>query len=79
MKRLVWAFVLLLGAQLFAAVNLNTATVEELSQLKGIGEATAKKIVEYREKYGFQDIHELVNIKGIGEKKFEAIKDDLSL
>jgi competence protein ComEA len=79
MKLLVWMMTLLLSAQLFAAVNLNTATVEELSQLKGIGEATAKKILEYREKYGFQDVRELVNIKGIGEKKFEAIKDDLTL
>jgi competence protein ComEA len=79
MKLLAWMMTLLLSTQLFAAVNLNTATAEELAQLQGIGEATAKKILEYREKHGFQDIRELVNIKGIGEKKFASIKDELTL
>jgi competence protein ComEA len=57
-------------------ININTATVEELATLPGVGEAIAKNIVEHREKNGnFKTIEELKNVKGIGEKKFEKIKD----
>ncbi|GBD38364.1 ComE operon protein 1 [bacterium HR37] len=57
-------------------VNINKATIQELTQLPGIGESTAKNIVAYREKVGgFKTIDELKNVKGIGEKKFERIKD----
>jgi len=76
-----WKSVLLMlaTAPLFAAVNLNTATAEELTQLPGIGPAMAQKILEYRQEHGFKDTKELMNIKGIGEKKYEKIKDELSL
>lgn len=70
---------LLLSAQLFAAVNLNTATVEELSTLKGIGMHTAEKIIEYRKQHGFKDAREIMNIKGIGQKKYDKIKDELAV
>ncbi len=57
-------------------VNLNTATVEQLITIKGIGEKTADKIIDYRTKNGaFTSIDELVNVKGIGEKKLEKIKE----
>ena len=79
MKRWVWIIMVALSAQLCAAVNLNTASVEELTTLPGIGNAMAEKIVAYREKHGFKDTRELMNIKGIGEKKYEKLKDDLSL
>ncbi len=79
MKRLFWMALLLLGIPLFAAVSLNSASAEELSTLQGIGPATAQKIIDYREKHGFKDTRELMNIKGIGEKKYDKIKDDLSL
>ena len=53
-------------------INLNSATVEQLQSLPGIGPATAKSIVEYRTKAGkFNRIEEIINIKGIGEKKFQ--------
>lgn len=79
MKLMACLILLCFGLELMAAVNLNTASVEELTQLKGIGKVTAEKIVEYREKYGFKDIREVINIKGVGEKKFDQIKDDLTL
>jgi len=56
-------------------VNINKATVEQLMEIKGIGQSYAERIVEYREKNGpFEKIEDIMNVKGIGEKKFEAIK-----
>jgi comEA protein len=61
-------------------INLNSATVEQLQSLPGIGPATAKSIVDYRTKVGkFNRIEEIINVKGIGEKKFQKIKDRLVL
>lgn len=56
-------------------VNLNTATLADLQGLPGVGAATAKLIVEHREKNGgFKKVEELMNIKGIGEKSFLKLK-----
>ncbi len=56
-------------------VNLNTATVDELKQLPGIGKTKAKRIIEYRDKVGgFKNIKEILNVKGIGPKLFEKIR-----
>lgn len=56
-------------------LNINTATVEQLQQLPGIGEKIAERIVKYREKNGpFSKVEDLLNVKGIGEKKLEKIK-----
>ena len=63
-----------------AKINLNSATAEQLTALPGIGSATAKLIIEHRTNVGkFSRIEELMNVKGIGEKKFEAIKDLITL
>jgi competence protein ComEA len=61
-------------------INLNSATAEQLTVLPGIGAATARLIIEHRTNVGkFSRVEELMNVKGIGEKKFEAIKDLVTL
>lgn len=55
-------------------ININTATIEELKQLDGIGEKTAEKIIEYREINEITEIEQLMNVNGIGEGKFNKIK-----
>ena len=61
-------------------VSLNSATIDELKQLPGIGEVKAKAIIAYREKNGgFKTIEELLEVNGIGESTFNKIKDQLSL
>ncbi|EQE47811.1 helix-hairpin-helix domain-containing protein [Clostridioides difficile] len=57
-------------------VNINVATIEELDSLPGVGEATANKILQHREENGqFSSIEEIKNVNGIGDKKYENIKD----
>jgi len=65
----------------FAAgkINLNTATVVELTQLKGIGEKTAQNILEYRSQHKFKSVDELTNVKGIGEKTLAKFIDQVTV
>jgi len=81
MKRLVLAFALALcSLAATAAVNLNTATKDELVALPGIGPAKAQAILDYRSKNGaFKSIEELKDVKGIGAKRYEKIKSDLTV
>ncbi|HCW54508.1 MAG TPA: competence protein ComEA [Clostridium sp.] len=68
------------NTQVNAKVNINSATIEELKTLKGIGDSKANSIIEYREKSGaFKSIEDIKNVDGIGEKVFEKIKDSLTV
>lgn len=61
-----------------AKININTAGVPELTALNGIGEATAKKILAYRKEHGkFQKPEDLLQVSGIGNAKYEAIRDQI--
>ncbi len=61
-------------------ININTATLAELDNLPGIGPSTAQKIIEYREKNGkFKKIEDIQNVKGIGEAKYEDIKEKITV
>lgn len=56
-------------------ININICTSEQLEGLPGIGEVIASRIIEYRSSQPFRNIDELKNVSGIGDKKFEDIKD----
>lgn len=58
-------------------ININTADAAKLMKLKGVGEKTAEKIIEYRAQTPFEKPEDIMNVKGIGEKKFEDIKDHI--
>jgi competence protein ComEA len=61
-------------------ININTAGTDSLCSLPGIGEVLAERIIEYRSAIGgFSSLEELMEVKGIGEKKFAAIKDLITL
>ena len=61
-------------------ININQASLEELDKLPGIGPAYAQKIIDWRDQNGdFSNIEEIKNIKGIGDKTFEKLKDLISV
>ena len=61
-------------------ININTANVSELKQITGIGESTANKIIDYRQNVGkFKKIEDIKEVKGIGESKFESLKNKITI
>lgn len=61
-------------------ININIANVSDLDKLPGVGEATANKILNYREEKGqFKSIEEIKNVNGIGDKKYEDIKEMITI
>ena len=68
------------SSQATIKININTASAEELMELDGVGEATAQKIIAYRTEHGsFSSIEDIKNVSGIGDKKFDAIKDAITV
>ncbi len=66
--------------ELEVKVNINTANKEKLETLPGIGETTAQKIIDYREANGkFKTIEDIKNVSGIGETKYESLKDKITV
>lgn len=61
-------------------ININTATIEELTALPGVGPSKAAAIIDFREKYGqFEDIEELLYVPGLGESLFSTIKEFIAV
>ena len=64
----------------FAAVNINTATVEELTTLKGVGEKRAQEIIDYRKKHGnFKSVDDLGKVPGIGPGLMKQIRPQITV
>jgi competence protein ComEA len=63
-----------------APINLNSATEEQLDTLDGVGPATAQKILEYRQQHGgFSSVDDLANVSGIGAKRIEALRAQVTV
>ena len=60
-------------------ININTASIEELMSLDGIGESKANAIIKYRNKTPFKNIEEIKNVEGIGEAMYAKIKENITI
>lgn len=82
MKKIVWILAMFFAytSMAFAAINLNTATHEELDTVKGIGPAKAQAIIDYRNVNGpFRSVDDLKNVKGFGDKTVNKMRSELSV
>ena len=69
-----------LNSKVPSKISLNEADLEELMKLKGVGKKMAQRILEYRKEKGlFQKLEDLQKVKGIGDKKYEELKDQITL
>src|SRR5262245_61207465 len=76
---LVWVIWFAIYGVAIAAVNINTATKEEVTSLKGIGEKRAQNIIDYRTKNGpFKSVDDLRKVPGIGPGTMKQIRSDLT-
>mgnify|MGYP002473265208 FL=1 len=60
-------------------ISINSASLEELDELKGVGPSIAQRIIDYRNQQPFKTLEELKNVKGIGDRMFEKIKGQITL
>ena len=68
------------GQAFAGSININTASVEQLQEIHGVGEKTAKAIVKHRKEHGkFKSASDLMNVKGIGEKKYAKLKSEVKV
>ncbi|MDU9050340.1 MAG: helix-hairpin-helix domain-containing protein [Candidatus Electrothrix sp. Rat3] len=73
-------FIFFLTTSAAAVVNINTASLEELTSLPGIGQVKAESIVKYRQDKGpFKKVDELQNVYGIGTKIVARLKDEITV
>jgi competence protein ComEA len=63
------------GATPSAPLDLNTATLDQLDTLPGVGEVTANRIIAYRSAHPFSAVDELLEVPGIGQRRLEQLKD----
>lgn len=76
----IWLVLLLSAPPVWAAVDVNSASAQQLEAVKGIGPAKARAIVDYRNKNGpFKSLDDLRNVDGIGAKSLEKMKPELLL
>ena len=78
MKKIIFILMMLV-VNLFAKIDINTANMEQLHSLKGIGHSKVVAIIEYRKQHPFTKIEEIMKVKGIGKKLFEKIKEEIEI
>ncbi len=79
-KFIVAVFIALFSLSVFAAVDINTATKEELQTLSGVGPEKAQAIIDYRTENGpFKTTDDLTKVRGFGEKTVENLKPSISV